>query len=223
MKRILVIAAHPDDETYGVGGTICRHVDHGDDVKVLILADGVTARHNAIDQQQAAAIEAAKALGVSEIIFAGLPDQRLDSLPLLDLIKPISELLNNYKPDTVYTHHSGDTNQDHRAVFQATLVACRPMETSPVQNLICYEVASSTEWSPATPGWQFMPNHYVNIELYLSKKILALGSYTRTYVSEVPAFPHPRSIESTEFIARERGVRVGFKAAEAFMIIRQLV
>ena len=222
MKNILIIAAHPDDETYGVGGTIVNHVKNGDNVEVLILTDGVTARHNEIEKQKQAALNACKILGVKEVYFAGLPDQKLDSLPLLEIIIPINDLIKKNKPEIVYTHHGGDVNQDHRTVFDATMVAVRPVGTYPVKKVLCYEVPSSTEWAPPLEHWIFRPNVYVDINKVLDIKLKAINAYTETYISEVPEFPHPRSKEAVRIYAQQRGVTVGINAAETFFLIRDI-
>ena len=222
-KRVLVVAAHPDDETYGVGGTIVRHVRRGDSVSVLILTDGVTARHNATELQKSAARKACAVLGVQEVHFADLADQRLDGTPLLEVIRPIEKLFQELQPQVVYTHHHGDSNQDHRTAFAATLVAVRPIGNHPVERLLCYEVASSTEWGPPLVDWAFLPNVFVDISATLGAKLRALEAYRETYQSEVKRFPHPRSPEGVRVYAQQRGITVGMQVAEAFVLVREVV
>jgi LmbE family N-acetylglucosaminyl deacetylase len=222
-KTVLVVAAHPDDEVFGLGGTIARHARQGDEVAVLILTDGVTARHNVLEPQKAAAREAARTLGVACLHFADLPDQRLDELPLLEVIRPVSRLVQELRPRVVYTHHRGDANQDHRAAFAATLVAVRPFDGNPVERLLCYEVASSTEWGPAFPEWAFTPNVFADISSTLDVKVRAVAAYGETFQSELKPFPHPRSPEAVRIYAQQRGVTVGMLAAEAFLLVRELV
>ena len=222
-KRVLVIAAHPDDEVLGLGGAIARHARQGDQVTALIVTDGVTARHNETEPQKVAARRACQLLGVREVYFADLADQRLDSLPLLEVIKPISDLIKELRPQIVYTHHRGDANQDHRAVFEATLVAVRPFGDNPVEQVLCYEVASSTEWAPPFADWAFLPNVFVDIGATLETKVSAIEAYRETFQSEVKPFPHPRSPEAVRIYAQQRGVSVGLAAAEAFVLVRQLV
>ena len=223
MKRVLVIGAHPDDETYGVGGTILKHTKRGDAVSVLILTDGVTARHNEVEMQKAAARRACERLGVTDVRFAGLPDQRLDSLPLLEVIHPIYTAICELDPEIVYTHHCGDVNQDHRTAFAATLVAARPLDGSPVKQILSYEVASSTEWGAPFSGWTFVPNVFVDISTTLRAKLGAIEAYRETFQSEVKPFPHPRSPEAVRIYAQQRGVSVGMQVAEAFVLVRQLI
>lgn len=222
-QRILVVAAHPDDETYGLGGTIARHVQRGDAASVLFLTDGVTARHNETELQKQAALTACHELGVEAVHFANLPDQCLDSIPLLEIIRPISQLVNDIRPSVVYTHHRGDANQDHRAAFAATLVAVRPFGDNPVQRVLCYEVASSTEWGPPFADWVFLPNVFVDISTTLCVKQRAIEAYRATHQSEVKPYPHPRSPETVKILAQQRGLTVGMHAAEAFVLVRQLV
>jgi LmbE family N-acetylglucosaminyl deacetylase len=222
-RRILVVSAHPDDETYGAGGAIARHVRQGDHVTVLILTDGVTARHDVTAPQQAAARKACAVLGVEDVRFAGLPDQQLDGMPLLEVIRPIYTLIKDLRPQVVYTHHRGDANQDHRAIFAATMVAVRPFGDNPVEQVLCYEVASSTEWGPPFPEWAFLPNTFVDIELTLELKLAAVEAYRETFQSEVKPFPHPRSPEAVRIYAQQRGISVGLRAAEAFVVVRQFM
>jgi len=223
MKRVLVIGAHPDDETYGVGGTILKHTARGDVVSVLILTDGVTARHNEVEIQKAAARRACEHLDVTDVRFAGLPDQRLDSLPLLEVIRPIHAAIRELAPEIVYTHHRGDVNQDHRMIFAATLVAVRPLEGNSVKRVLSYEMASSTEWGPPFTEWAFLPNVFVDISATLEAKLRAVEAYRETFQSEVKPFPHPRSPEAVRICAQQRGVTVGMQAAEAFVLVRELV
>jgi LmbE family N-acetylglucosaminyl deacetylase len=222
-RQVLVVAAHPDDEVLGAGGTIARHVQQGDWVSVLIMTDGVTARHREVAQQQAAARAATHLLGVQGLHFANLPDQRLDSLPLLEVIQPIAALVRALRPSDVYTHHRGDANQDHRTVFAATLIAARPFDDNPVERLLCYEVASSTEWGPSFGEWAFIPNLFVDISATLELKLKAVDAYRATFESEIKAFPHPRSPEAVQIYSQHRGVTVGMRAAEAFVLVRELV
>lgn len=190
---------------------------------VLVLTDGVTARHNVTEPQKVAVRKAAAILGVQDVYFADLPDQRLDGLPLLEIVKPISQLVKELRPQVLYTHHRGDANQDHRAVFAATLVAVRPVDGNPVERVLCYEVASSTEWGPSFGDWAFLPNVYVDISATLEAKVRAVEAYRETFQSEVKPFPHPRSPEAVLAYAQQRGITVGMPAAEAFVLIRQLM
>ncbi len=223
---VLVVVAHPDDEVLGCGGVIARHAAEGTDVHVLIMAEGATARHAirdgtglAIGALREAARQAANVLGAEPPRFAGLPDNRLDSVPLLDVVKTVEVVVGEVRPSIVYTHHGGDLNVDHRIVHQAVVTACRPLPESPVRSLYAFETVSSTEWASETLGQSFRPTRFVNIATHLDRKLQALESYT----SEMRSFPHPRSRENVVALARHRGACAGFEAAEAFMVIRELV
>lgn len=222
--RILVVAAHPDDETYGAGGTIARHTASGDEVTVLFMTDGVGARHDESDLQKAVGRKACAALGVTDVRFADLPDQRLDEVPLLEVIDPIAAVVRDVAPRVVYTHHHGDANQDHRHVFEAVLVAVRPTPTNAVDEVLCFEVPSSTEWGPTSLGdWAFLPNVFIDIDPYRAAKAEAIDAYRLTHENEVKPFPHPRSQEAVDAFDVARGVSVGMTAAEAFVEIRRLI
>ena len=221
-KDILVVAAHPDDEVLGCGGTIARHAAEGDNVHILILAEGATARDGSGGEEltalRAAARNAAEVLGAEPPDFLGLPDNRLDRLPLLDVIKPIEAVVANVKPAVVYTHHGGDLNVDHRVVHQAVLTACRPLPDSPVRAIYAFETVSSTEW--ASPDDEpFRPTRFVDITEQLERKLKALGAYGM----EVRPAPHARSLENVSALATHRGAGAGLTAAEAFMVVRERV
>lgn len=221
-KTVLVVVAHADDEALGCGGTIARHVAAGDHVHVIFVADGVTSRLGAGGEEQArrqqAAENARKVLGISEISFLGFADNRLDSLPLLDIVQPLELCINKLAPKIVYTHHYGDLNVDHRVTHQAVMTACRPLPDATVREILTFEVMSSTEWSSV--GWApFLPNLFVNISAaQLEVKMRALEAYGL----EMRDSPHSRSLEHMRCLAQHHGNCVGFDAAEAFMVIRQL-
>jgi N-acetylglucosamine malate deacetylase 1 len=220
--KVLTVAAHPDDETLGAGGTMAKLAAMGHEVWVCILTDGVTARHRHTELQKECAIRAADVLGVANIVFCELPDQRLDSLPLLEVITPIEKCIGELHPEVVFTHFSQDANQDHRTVFEATLVAARPVEGASVRRLLCYETASSTEWAPPFPGSVFSPNVFVEITGTLPRKLEALRSYEGTHSGEMRPYPHPRSYEAIEAYAKRHGAAAGVHAAEPFMLVRQV-
>ena len=226
-KKILIIAAHPDDEILGCGGSIAKHVAKGDDVDILIVAEGITSRGEnrelGHDQRQSsalkkAAMEASKALGCNDPIMLNLPDNRMDELPIIDVIKQIERVILETKPVIIYTHHSGDLNIDHRIVHEAVITACRPMPRNHFEAIYTFEVPSSTEWRTASIQ-PFLPNHYVNISRYLEKKVEALSFYEM----EMKPWPYSRSLEAVAALARWRGASIGREAAEAFMLIRSIV
>lgn len=227
MKRVLVVAAHPDDEVLGCGGTIARHADAGDQVQVLIVAEGATSRQQQRDRGQAseelsalalAAQQAGVILGAQGVEVLDLPDNRLDSLDRLDLVKQIEERITRHQPQVVYVHHVGDVNVDHRRLHEAVITACRPTPGHPVRRLLSFEVASSTEWQPPGSAPVFQPNWFIDISAQWPRKREAMAAYA----SEMRPWPHARSIDALEHLARWRGAQVGLDAAEAFCLLRYL-
>lgn len=222
MKKILVVAAHADDEVLGCGGTIARHIANGDKVQVVFMADGVESRDDhgegQLAQRNQAAENVKNLLGIESLYFLGLRDNRLDSYNILDVVKLLENIINIVKPEVVYTHHYGDLNVDHRVTHQAVLTACRPTPDFFVKKIYAFEVLSSTEWQ--SPGLNtFLPNVFVDITDCLSIKVKAL----EIYKDEMRASPHSRSIDNLQYLARYRGHSIGCNAAEAFMLIRELV
>jgi LmbE family N-acetylglucosaminyl deacetylase len=226
--RLAVIVAHPDDEVLGCGGTIARRAREGHEVHMLILAEGITSRDESrnpanrnteVTALQSAAKAASTVLGVRSVEFTGLPDNRMDSLDLLDVIKVIEGFIAVRQPQLVFTHHPSDLNIDHQIVSSAVSTACRPLPGSSVSTLLFFEVPSSSEWqTPAAIG-TFAPNWFEDITETLPTKLQALGAYA----SEMRPWPHARSYEAVEALARWRGASVGLKAAEAFVLGRHLL
>jgi LmbE family N-acetylglucosaminyl deacetylase len=228
MDKVLVVAAPPDDEVLGCGGTIARHADAGDQVQVLIVAEGATSRQEQRNRLQAgdelsalaqAAQKAGLILGAAGVELLDLPDNRLDCLDRLDLIKRIEERIDRHQPQVVYVHHAGDVNVDHRRLHEAVVTACRPTPGQPVRRLLSFEVASSSEWQPPGSAPAFQPNWFVDISDQWHRKRDALVAYA----SEMRPWPHARSLEALGHLARWRGAQVGVEAAEAFCLLRQLV
>ena len=228
MDSVLVVAAHPDDEVLGCGGTIARHAEAGDQVQVLVVAEGATSRQDQRNRLQAgdelsalaqAAQTAGSILGAAGVELLDLPDNRLDSIDRLDLIKHIEQHIDRHQPQVVYVHHAGDVNVDHRRLHEAVVTACRPTPGHPVRRLLSFEVASSSEWQPPGSAPAFQPNWFVDISGQWPRKREALLAYS----SEMRPWPHARSLEALEHLARWRGAQVGVAAAEAFCLLRQLV
>jgi N-acetylglucosamine malate deacetylase 1 len=222
-ETVLVVAAHPDDEVLGCGGTIARLAADGADVHILIVAEGATSRgdeggQDTVKALKQAAAAAAETLGALPPRFLGLPDNRLDSVDLLDVTQMIEATVDELTPSTIYTHHEGDLNIDHRIVFQAVVTACRPIPGSPVRRLYTFETVSSTEWSTEEIGPVFKPNRLVDIAGHLATKQAAL----QHYAMEMRPFPHARSPEAIEALARLRGTQCGLEAAEAFRTILEI-
>lgn len=220
------MAAHPDDEVLGCGATAARLVAEGHEVHFAILGEGLTsrsadradtdARRLAALHQQAHA--AAAKIGVKNVALHKLPDNRLDSVPLLEVVKIVEELIDRLKPEVIYTHHAGDLNVDHGVIHRAVLTATRPMAGQPVREIYAFEVPSSTEWSFQQLEPRFRPNVFVDVTRTLEAKIAAM----ECYASEARRFPHPRSPEALRAIAMRWGSAVGCGAAEAFELVRSV-
>lgn len=227
MKKVLIVAAHPDDEVLGCGATIAKHVTKGDEVRVLVMAEGITSRDKSRDTKSnkdklsklaVAANKAGEVLGVSRVILCNFPDNRMDSVDLLDIVKVVEEVVGDYSPEIVYTHHPADLNIDHRRVHDAVMTACRPEPFCKVKTILLFEVASSTGWGSSGHNSGFIPNWFVDISDVLSLKIKAL----EIYQEEMRNWPHARSISAIEHLARWRGASVGLEAAEAYVLGRNL-
>jgi LmbE family N-acetylglucosaminyl deacetylase len=219
-RRVVAVVAHPDDEIIGVGGTLRKHVKHGDEVHVLILGDGETSRgasEPAVAESQNETAEALKIIGVTRYQRLDLPDQRFDTLPLLDIIQKVSLFVGPIQPQVVYTHHYGDLNLDHRKTYQAVITACRPLDFR-AEQILLFETLSSTEMAGYAAKDAFLPNYFINIESELEDKISAMSKYA----SELRDFPHPRSLESIRLNAGLRGSSVNIRAAEAFELFRRV-
>lgn len=224
-QSILILAAHPDDEVLGCGGTIGKLADEGAIVHVAFLADGVLSRAGEQTVQQleltsrrTAAQKACEILGVKSVSFGDFPDNCMDTTPLLDITKAVEALISKYQPEVVFTHHAGDVNIDHRRLHEAVVTACRPQQGHPVKTLLCFEVPSSTEWQLPGSAPAFTPNWFVDISATLVRKLAALEAYA----DELRAWPHPRSRQGVEHLAHWRGATVGVDAAEAFILGRKL-
>lgn len=225
--RVLVVAAHPDDEVLGAGATIAKYAAAGAHVHVLIMAEGLTSRDSKRDRGKRAAEldtlgrasrEANEVLGVTSLELLGFPDNRMDSVDRLDITKDIERVIAEHRPTVVFTHHSGDVNIDHRQIFDAVIAACRPLPNQSVRQLLFFEVNSSTEWQPPAFAHPFVPNYFVDATATLQLKLDAL----KCYAGEMRPWPHSRSIAAVEHLARVRGASVGRDAAEAFVVGRIL-
>ena len=234
--KILVIAAHPDDEVLGMGGTITKYVKNGDSVKIIIMATGIFSRRSfnntnasvyevdesvlgemskQVQNLQKDAIKASKIMGVKDVEFLNFPDNEMDKKSNLEITKKIESIISKFKPDIVFTHSQHDINIDHRMIYDATITATRPFSKFKVKEVISFEVPSSTEWYFPS---KFSPNMFIDINKELPTKIKALSAYK----TEINNFPHPRSAEGLEIIAKRWGTVSAFNAAEAFYIVRQL-
>lgn len=219
---ILVLAAHPDDEVLGCGGTIARHVAAGDHVHVAILAQGLYSRGEPTADEVAGLHEAAeranKILGVQSLSLLDYPDNSMDTVARLAVTQTIEQLLAEHRPRVVYSHWIGDVNIDHRRIHEAVVAACRPQPGHPAETLLYFEVASSTEWQTPGSAPAFQPNWFVDISATLDAKLAALAVYR----AELRDWPHPRSVRGVEHLAHWRGSTIGCEAAEAFVLGRHI-
>lgn len=213
--NVLVIAAHPDDEILGSGGTIKKLINHGYKVITVIAAKG---RKEEEQHIQPLMQQANKHLGVDEVLFLEFPNLLLETIPLHKIAKAIEALLDKYKPSLIFTHHYGDTNKDHQILFQAVITAARPLPGKQPMEILCFETVSSSEWSQHTNDKEFKPNYFVDITDTIDDKLQSLHHYD----IEMRPFPHPRSYDGVEYLARVRGMTVGVEFAEAFEIIRRV-
>lgn len=220
-NKVLIIVAHSDDEALGCGGTIAKHTSQNDEVYAVFLADGVSSRPKSqiaeIEQRAKAAEKAAQLLGIKQSFTLGFPDNRMDSVPLLDIVQKIEAIIEHLQPNIIYTHHHGDLNIDHRVTHQAVLTACRPQPGFCVQKIYSFEVLSSTEWQDPQFA-PFTPNVFVDISQQIQAKQQALEAYQ----IEMRPAPHSRSIENSLRQAALRGASIGVEYAEAFMLIREI-
>ena len=223
---ILIVAAHPDDEVLGCGGTIVKYVDAGSRAYPLILGEGIASRHKnremvdkkGLSDLKAQAEEASHTMGVKKVFFSDFPDNNFDSIPILKIIKEIERIKNIIKPDIIYTHHYGDLNIDHRITYKAVLTACRPLKDETVKEIYAFEVPSSTDWSGPDKEGYFVPDRFLDVSGTIDRKIEAL----KRYKNEIRPYPHPRSVKGIKFLAAKRGLEAGLKFAEAFETIRKI-
>lgn len=229
-KRILIVVAHPDDEILGLGATMKKLISQFNiQTRVVILGEGITSRSDSRDLNKwkddllihkENIDKARKEIGYNSVNSYDFPDNRFDTVPLLDIIKVIENEKLLFKPDIIFTHHCGDVNIDHQRTFEAVLTACRPVVNECVKTIICFETPSGTEWrSPSDPR-HFLPNLFVSVSFNnINSKIAAMESYE----FEKRDFPHPRSPEALRIQAERWGIVVGVKYAEAFQVIRTIL
>jgi len=219
--RILVVAPHPDDEVLGCGGAIARHVDEGHEVHVVVVTRGIPDLFppEQIEITRRELQSAHKVLGVSGVTFLDFPAPRLDMVPSHEIADSIAQVVRRFQPQVVYMPHQWDIHGDHQATYWATLVATRPINGCPVRRVLCYEILSETEWAPPAGDQSFIPTVFIDISSTLERKLKAMACYQ----SQLKPPPHPRSLHSIEALARLRGGTVGLDAAEAFMLVREII
>lgn len=223
MNKVIVVAPHPDDEIIGCGATIAKHIDNGDEVTIIIVTNAsvgapeLFSLGSALSTRQEA-INAHSFLGVKETVFFEFPAPALNAFPEYKISLEIGKIFLKINPTHLYLPHPGDIHQDHKAIYRASLVAARPQGEHKISNIYCYETLSETEWAPMQEK-PFVPNHFVDVTNFFSKKIEAM----KYFDSQIKKFPHSRSIEAFEALAKYRGATIGVRNAEAFMVERQIL
>ncbi len=219
-NKILVVAAHPDDEVLGCGGALLKHKNNKDKIDIIILSDGESSRSEKhlklkIEIRKQNAVKVSKMIGCRNLFFYDYPDNQMDKVPLLDIVKVIESKINSLKPNIIYTHFPNDLNIDHQIASKAVITASRPITKNNVEQIIFFETPSSTEWSNS----KFRPNLFINIEKNIEKKMKLL----KIYKDEMRNAPHPRSLKNIKNLAMVRGSQSGFHFAEAFEIYRKIL
>lgn len=221
-NKILIVAAHPDDEVLGCFATVAKLIKQGYEAYTLILSGGKTSRgivaKEELETLQLEMKNANKLIGIKEVFTADCPDNAFDSIPLLEIVKKIEEIKQQVQPDIIFTHHVGDMNIDHQITHKAVLTATRPMVDECVKTIYSMEIPSSTEWNAFSTQNAFIPNVFFEIEDTIDLKVEAMN----TYKSELRDYPHPRSLKYLKELARTNGVKVGLNYSENFMLIREI-
>ena len=220
-KKILVLGAHSDDEVLGLGGTILQAKENNSEVDVLIVTDSASAQYKQkqkLEDRDSNLHQCCNLLKVDNVFHWDLPDMRLDTLSHLELNKKLGAFISDSNYDTIFIHHPHDINMDHQVLFSSLMVVCRPIPNQKVKTILTYYTPSSTEWGSFEKNRMFCPNVFVDIENYIALKLEALSKYT----DEVRDFPHPRSIENVENVAKYFGSQVGLMFAEPFCLIRSI-
>ena len=218
--NILIIAPHPDDEVLGCGGIMKKYAEAGNQVYVLVISRGAPAFYSdeRIENVRKEARAAHHILGVKETTFLDFPAPELDTISVSEISRAIAEVINKHSIHIVYLPHRGDIHHDHRVVFNAGLVASRPVGQYSVKEIYCYETLSETEWAAPFSDDAFIPTNFVNITEQIDSKLEAF----KCFKSQIRPFPNSRSLETIEALAKFRGATVGFERAEAFILIRNI-
>tara|TARA_B110000003_G_C16604098_1_gene516824 strand:- start:337 stop:1011 length:675 start_codon:yes stop_codon:yes gene_type:complete len=222
VNKVLIVAAHPDDEVLGCGGVIAKHVFEGSEVLIAFMTNGESSRdmqdnERDINLRKEASLAALKILNITNYKYFNFPDNEMDTIPLLEVVKSIETLIDDFQPNIIYTHYKNDLNIDHNITNRAVITATRPQSNCPVKKILSFEVLSSTEWNSSS-GPHFIPNYIVDISNYWSKKMDALKCYSE----EMREHPHSRSYKTIDALATLRGATNGFEKAEAFFVERIL-
>lgn len=223
MNKVIIVAPHADDEIIGCGATIAKHIKDGDEVMIIIATNAnigapeLFTKSQIIETRNEARI-AHQMLGVKETIFMEFPAPALNAFPEYKISVELSKIFQDFCPTHLYLPHPGDIHQDHKAIYRASLVAARPQGSHIISFIYCYETLSETEWTPMHEK-PFVPNHFVDVTSVFNSKIDAMKCFT----SQLKSFPHSRSIETFEALAKYRGATIGVARAEAFIVERQII
>jgi len=228
-KKIMIVVAHPDDELLGLGASMNRLIsEYSVQAHVVILGEGITSRSdsrdaslwkNELEVHRKNIYAAQAAIGYQSVSIYDFPDNRFDTVALLDIIKIIEKEKTSFEPEVIFTHHGGDVNIDHQRTFEAVITACRPMQHERVKTIICFETPSGTEWRATSDPRHFLPNLFITVsEKNMAAKIKGMESYE----FEKRDYPHPRSPEALKVRAQMWGVTIGSPLSEAFCIIRNI-
>ncbi len=221
--KILVVVSHTDDEALGLGGTIASHYENGDEIYAISMTNGIDSRQvkssDLEEERFTSSIKSSETLGFTWLKPCFFPDNAMDSVPLIEIVKKIEEAKNLTDPNIIYTHSSSDLNIDHRRVCEATLTAFRPQPDEQWNEIRTFEVPSATDYGHNSVTGSFKPNLFNNIESTIYKKIEALKAYSQ----EIRDYPHSRSFEGIMNLAKYRGNQVGLKYAEAFEVLKKII
>ena len=215
MSKVLIVAAHPDDELLGIGGIALMHSKKGNKVRSLIMCEGESLRYKKDMGQEMAIRDAAKILGIEQTYLMKFPDQKLDTYPLTEIISPLEKISEEYRPDIIYCQSASDANRDHKILFEAANIAFRPTSEW-VKEFYCFYTASSTEWGVPR---NFIPDTWVDITEVLDEKIKAFEKYQ----SEIRSYPHPRSSNALRYQSHFWGNQCCMDSAEVLMTIRRVI
>lgn len=227
-KKVLVVAAHPDDEILGCGATILKHILDGDFVHILIMAEGITSRQEIRNVENNKdnllllhnhSYVVAKKLGAEKFTMLNFPDNRMDSIDLLDIIKPVEKIIENDNIEIIYTHFINDINIDHQITHKAVVTAARALPCRNIKQILFFETPSSTDYQIYSDVHSFTPNWFVDVEDFIDRKIEILKEYD----SEMRKYPHSRSYDGIKILAQYRGLAIGRKYAEAFVLGRNIL
>lgn len=223
-KTVLVVAAHPDDDAFGCGGTIRKLANQKNKIYAMYFTDGVSARKNDkklkknIINRKKNSESASKIMGIKQCIYHSFPDNQLDKIPLLKITQKIEDQIKKIKPDIIFTHFENDLNLDHQIINRAVVTATRPKPNNKLKKILLFETLSSTEWKFSNKAKVFNPNYFVDISKTINHKIKSIKCYKK----EVFNWPHPRSEKGVKTLAMYRGQSVGLKFAEAFQLLRNI-